>query len=568
MQAKMKPGEYCYCCGAKDHKSNACPKRNTIPRDQWVINRSGKKHSHFQKENEDDESTGTIDARSASSKRMGWNHVQMCFNQNAKTDNLFKEMKESIVLDSGSSVDIFMNKDLVHNVRQVDDTMNIATNAGTQGTNWMGSVPNRDEVWLNEDGVANIFSQAKTIDKGHRIYYDSDVEDAFIMELRDGNKRVTDTIKFSRNNSGLYTFKPTAGYVQQMRKLRRQEGQADDMVLAIASVAENKQGYTERELQRAKKARQLYHAVGTPTTRNFKFILRQNLIRNCPVTVEDVNIAEKIYGPDVGSLKGKTTRQKPKPVTRDIISIPKALVKNHSNIELCMDTMFVNNIRFLTSIDKTIRFRSAVYMREGTHAAYYKAIDDILRVYNAAGFYITMIHCDREYVGMMRQVMDDLNIVINPSSTNEHVPDAERNIRTIKEGVRTAFSRLPFQKIPKLMIQKLVVSTTDKLNYFPTKKGISDVYSPRLILQLGNLDYDKHCQLVFGTYVQAHDEPRPSNSMDERTIDAIFLQPIKNMQGSHEVMDLHTGASITRRRATVVPITSGIIQTVNKMGED
>ena len=570
MQAKMKPGEYCYCCGAKDHKSNACPKRNTIPRDQWVINRSGKKHSHFQKEIEDDESTGTIDARSASSKRMGWNHVQMCFNQNAKTktDNLFKEMKESIVLDSGSSVDIFMNKDLVHNVRQVDDTMNIATNAGTQGTNWMGSVPNRDEVWLNENGVANIFSQAKTIDKGHRIYYDSDVEDAFIMELRDGNKRVTDTIKFSRNNSGLYTFKPTAGYIRQMSKLRRQEGQADDMVLAIASVAENKQGYTERELQRAKKARQLYHAIGTPTTRNFKFILRQNLIRNCPVTVEDVNIAEKIYGPDVGSLKGKTTRQKPKPVTRDIISIPKALVKNHSNIELCMDTMFVNNIRFLTSIDRTIRFRSAVYMRKGTHAAYYKAIDDILRVYNAAGFYITMIHCDREYVGMMRQVMDDLNIVINPSSTNEHVPDAERNIRTIKEGVRTAFSRLPFQKIPKLMIQKLVVSTTDKLNYFPTKKGISDVYSPRLILQLGNLDYDKHCQLVFGTYVQAHDEPRPSNSMDERTIDAIFLQPMKNLQGGHELMDLHTGACITRRRATVVPITTAIIQTVNKMGED
>ena len=179
-----------------------------------------------------------------------------------------------------------------------------------------------------------------------------------------------------------------------------------------------------------------------------------------------------------------------------------------------------------------------------------------------------MIHCDREYVGMMRQVMDDLNIVINPSSTNEHVPDAERNIRTIKEGVRTAFSRLPFQKIPKLMIQKLVVSTTDKLNYFPTKKGISDVYSPRLILQLGNLDYDKHCQLVFGTYVQAHDEPRPSNRMDERTIDAIFLQPMKNMQGGHELMDLHTGACITRRRATVVPITTAIIQTVNKMGED
>ena len=41
-----------------------------------------------------------------------------------------------------------------------------------------------------------------------------------------------------------------------------------------------------------------------------------NTIKNCPVTVEDVSIAEKIFGPDVSSLKGKSTRRKPKPVRK------------------------------------------------------------------------------------------------------------------------------------------------------------------------------------------------------------------------------------------------------------
>jgi hypothetical protein len=31
---------------------------------------------------------------------------------------------------------------------------------------------------------------------------------------------------------------------------------------------------------------------------------------NCPITIEDINIAEEIYGKDVPSLKGKITRSK------------------------------------------------------------------------------------------------------------------------------------------------------------------------------------------------------------------------------------------------------------------
>ena len=55
-------------------------------------------------------------------------------------------------------------------------------------------------------------------------------------------------------------------------------------------------------------ARVLYHNMGAPSLEAFKLMLRTNVIKNCPVTVEDVKIAEKIYGPDVATIKRKVNK--------------------------------------------------------------------------------------------------------------------------------------------------------------------------------------------------------------------------------------------------------------------
>ena len=78
---------------------------------------------------------------------------------------------------------------------------------------------------------------------------------------------------------------------------------------------------------------------------NFKSLLSMKIIKKCPVTTEDVNIAEKIVGPDISNLKGKSTRCKPKPLSKDLIEIPAELIvllMKHHNIKLCMDAIYVN----------------------------------------------------------------------------------------------------------------------------------------------------------------------------------------------------------------------------------
>jgi hypothetical protein len=202
---------------------------------------------------------------------------------------------------------------------------------------------------------------------------------------------------------------------------------------------------------------------------NFKSLLEINVIQNFPVTVEDVNISEKIFGPDMSSLKGKSTRGEPKPVRSDFIEIPKKRITKHHDIDLCMDAMDVNESGMLTAIDRTIKFRSLVPMNTKQHVEYYRALDQILRYYDRAGFVIRTIHCDGEFRGMMEKVKDDLDVDMNFANAQDHVPEAERNNQKIKERIRAAYHRLPYKAIPRILINCLAMIQANKLNLFPVK---------------------------------------------------------------------------------------------------
>jgi hypothetical protein len=88
-----------------------------------------------------------------------------------------------------------------------------------------------------------------------------------------------------------------------------------------------------------------------------------------------------------------------------------------------------------------------------------------------------------------------------------------------------------------------------------------------MILHQRNLDYDKHCQYAFGTYVQAHDEPDPSNTNAPRTLDCIYLRYNDNEQGCHDLLHFQMNRMITRRHITPIPITPAIIKMVHRIAE-
>ena len=114
---------------------------------------------------------------------------------------------------------------------------------------------------------------------------------------------------------------------------------------------------------------------------------------------------------------------------------------------------------------------------------FYKiAIDSIVTVYNQGGFTIKYIHCDGEFRPLVNFVASKHHITMNYANPQEHVPEAERNNRVIKERCRASFHRLPFTYLTKIMVKYMVTVAVKKLNFFPAKYGVSKYYSPRIIL--------------------------------------------------------------------------------------
>ncbi len=167
---------------------------------------------------------------------------------------------------------------------------------------------------------------------------------------------------------------------------------------------------------------------------NFKGIVKGNLIKNLPISVEDIEQAEQIYGPDLYALKGKATRTTPKSVVNDEIKIPSELISKNNKLDLCIDVIYVCGIPFLASIDKQIKYRCVVYLESRESDDFYKAIDAILRKYNKARFTVAMIHCDREFKPIMNNVIDSMeDVVMNYANPQDHVPEIERSNHTLKE---------------------------------------------------------------------------------------------------------------------------------------
>ena len=179
---------------------------------------------------------------------------------------------------------------------------------------------------------------------------------------------------------------------------------------------------------------------------------------------------------------------------------------------------------------------------------------------------IKRVHCDKEFAPVFNILKNDeaLDIDLVVVSAQAHVPEAERNNRTIKARFRAAFHRLPYQALPRVMIRTLAMIVTDQLGYFPVKNGVSQYYSPRVIMMLPALDYQQNFTVPFGSYVQAHNDTDPRNTPKARTLDGIYLRPDKH--NGHEVMDLVSGQIITRPRVTVIPVTDEVIRTVEAMG--
>ena len=69
----------------------------------------------------------------------------------------------------------------------------------------------------------------------------------------------------------------------------------------------------------------------------------------------------------------------------------------------------------------------------------------------------------------MDEVINYIGIETSYKNPDDHVPEAERNSRVIKEKFRMSYYRLHYKKIPKIIILHLAMNVAQNLNMFPAK---------------------------------------------------------------------------------------------------
>jgi hypothetical protein len=223
--------------------------------------------------------------------------------------------------------------------------------------------------------------------------------------------------------------------------------------------------------------------------------------------------------------------------------------------------MYGNKIPFFMSISRHIKFGTAKMLKSESAVQLMASIKLVTQTYVTRGFRVTSMMVDGQFEPL-RGELAGLGIAVNCVSRDEHVPEIERHIRTIKERTRCIYNQLPFKKMPARITIEMVYSSNFWLNMFPPTDGVSKTMSPHAIIVGGELDYAKHCRLEFGMYCQVHEEH--DNSMATRTTGAIALRPTGNTQGGYYFFSLATGRRLNRNRNrwTELPMPADVIDRV------
>jgi hypothetical protein len=117
-------------------------------------------------------------------------------------------------------------------------------------------------------------------------------------------------------------------------------------ITLINTVEGNKSSFSNRNYSRAVLARNIQKMIGRPSNRTFLKIVENKLLPNCPITRHDISIANAIFGPDVGSLKGKTMRHGAIYVKTTLTNTPVTIMSHYQELVLGGDIMFVHHLPF------------------------------------------------------------------------------------------------------------------------------------------------------------------------------------------------------------------------------
>ena len=307
---------------------------------------------------------------------------------------------------------------MLRNIRKCepDEIVRCYCNGGYQDSNYVGTLQSMGLVYYNKNSLANILLLSDVYAK-YRVTFDSDIEhEFFVYNTRTGTK------KFRKSKSGLHYYDVTS---------------KEKNFTMMQTVDDNKKIFNKKEISLADDAIKLYHAIGRPSYQTYLNMLTNGHIRNCHVTTRDAKNALQIYGIDQGALKGKTVRRTPTPVhTENLYQIPTSIIGKYQDVTLAVNILYLDKIPFFLTVSRHICFHTVHQIDNRLNKTLISCLETVMKLYKTKGLKLTHILSDGEFRHMNNEIITKLQTSLNCTAAGEHVPEAERAIRVIKERVR------------------------------------------------------------------------------------------------------------------------------------
>ena len=231
-------------------------------------------------------------------------------------------------------------------------------------------------------------------------------------------------------------------------------------------------------------------------------------------------------------------------------------------IELYTDVYTASKCSFLIAKarSKLNHFKSR-YLKNKKISNVSKIIKEEIQRYEDRGFNVTAVHVDNAFDNyQMREAIGSR--ILHEYAREEHVGVIERQIRSLKERLRSVIQGLPYKKYPKLMCISMVTHVAEMMNQFVHKNGLSSIMSPaELVERVDTLDMSQR-QILFRSYIEVWDGT--TNTMKERIVPCIALNRSNNAGGFYficlEICKRHNS-----NQWTELSVTDGIIQKVENL---
>jgi hypothetical protein len=191
-------------------------------------------------------------------------------------------------------------------------------------------------------------------------------------------------------------------------------------------------------------------------------VIKNGTIANVPFTLKDVTNAEKIYGPLVPAIKGKSVARQIN--LHDAAPIDKLQDKH---ISLDIDIFYCVQFPFLLSLSDPIKLCVVDLLTKGdkSFSNLSKVVSDHLSLYRSEGYYVNSVSTDNEPAMMaLRHVIQGAGARhVTGGVKSNNLAKIDRHIRLIKDRVRSILHSLPYS-LPRKLIPWEVYFAVSRIN--------------------------------------------------------------------------------------------------------